>query len=171
MCFGFFNLLKKIFDNFEKRKLLICLHTTYFVLSEKFNCYKPGIYFDWTLKVLQLYHSVRLSVPFINGLSYYSPLQRSICSWHHNCKLQIDTAVNTKLFSKVCLVLGILLAICSTIKQNYWLVSWKRSPWWVWTLPLIMTCHSLSHQSAHFRVAGCRTPTPFSIKSLYTLVH
>lgn len=36
-----------------RRGMEICLHLTYFFLSEMFHCYKTGIYFDWILKLVQ----------------------------------------------------------------------------------------------------------------------
>lgn len=48
----------------------ICLHVTYFLLSEMSHCYKTGIYFDWILKVLSTNVS-KLTVRVIN----YSPQQ------------------------------------------------------------------------------------------------
>lgn len=56
-----------------RRGMEICLHLTYFFLSEMFHCYKTGIYFDWILKLVQRLQPV-LSVRAIT----YPPLQSSL---------------------------------------------------------------------------------------------
>lgn len=81
----------------------ICLHLTYFFLSEMFHCYKTGIYFAWILKVVQRIQPV-WSVRTIT----YPPLQSSL--WTTINKYNPYAVVDTSfyLFCTLCVASGML---------------------------------------------------------------